>query len=655
MTVFAVPEEAFGDEIESANDDADSLDFALESRPLGMPEVHVPGSQFGGDSLLQYVREDREQAAKRNASQDKAKQLRPRWRLCFKIDQKPAKQSLGDAWKYSRDFYVTIVDPPTAVTMGKARSPPKSSVFASETACLIADMLSSWSFLALMSNKSYEGKVCLAIGKQCLVGGLVMAMLGAKVIFLCTPPEYPHFQQNIRIFRETLDYTQMKSDFIVVLPVKNHFDLDIQTICELVDASSAVDIILSTEQDLAHIGAISNSEAFGKVTLDAEDEGNKAGEPVEEVQHIQKIFSALAALIPDRAHTAALVICPFNAQGEVLDIVSPAQEWQEKQFCTIADKLKVFLVERTEVEERRPKPSKKGFRKYLAPMGAPSPRCGCGGHPQQSFLNHRIANSAWHDNNEQLKASLQRFNDARKSEQWEDAEECRKWIEAQQMHRKRLARDGKKLYRQSLHADKMKVPQSPRNMYGHQVPALSGFGFSAMLSEERSISETPSISEEPGTFPRTRLATPRTPKTGKDGRKRATSTLAQHTGRNQASPRIEAASPPAGHIADARPNTAPEGATRGSRGSRFDHSGDRGLGLSGLGETSLQESSVIEAPAGKMSASVMSKYSTSLMSSSKFGSTISSTISGQSIHERHANPPFWYRCNRVPYGTGAKK
>merc|ERR1719387_2766434 len=118
----------------------------------------------------------------------------------------------------------------------------------------------------------------------------------------------------------------------------------------------------------------------------------------------------------------------------------------------------------------------------------------------------------------------------------------------------------------------MALPQSPRNMFGHQVPPLSGFGFSAMHPDERSISETPSISEEPGSFPRTRLARS-TPRNGNNGRKRATSTLAQHTGRNQASPRIEAMSPPEGHIADARPNTAPEGATRGSSGSRFDHLG----------------------------------------------------------------------------------
>lgn len=720
MTVFAVPEET-ANELQagdggdaSANDDVDSLDFTLESRPLGMPEVHVPGSQFGGESLLEYVRQDRdEQAAKRKQGGDKAKKLRPRWRLCFKIDQKPAKQSLGDAWKYSKDFYVTIVDPPTAINMDKGRSPPKSSVFASETACLIADMLASWNFLSLMQNKSYEGKVCLAVGKQCLVGGLVMAMLGAKVIFVCADvpckvrkgfkpyaekqlqqhfdkikhlpncedlmavqrhvinsevekkvrdymeKEYSHFQQNIRIFRESLDYTQIKSDHVVVLRAdhNNYHSMDMEHICELVDSPGPADIILSTEQDLAFMGAhfiqSKDNLDISEKKDEAADDKAAAGDPVEEVQHTQNIFGALAQLVPDRAHTAALIVCPFNAQGEVLDIVSPSQDWQEKQFCTVADKLKVFLVERTELEERRPQKKWKGFRRYLAPMGAPSPKCGCGGHPQQSFLNHRIANSAWHENNENLKLSLQRFNEARKQEQYEDAEECKKWIEAQRSHRQRLAKDGKNLYRQSMRADKLKVPPSPGNMFGHQVPPLSGFGFSAMSCSERSVSETPSISEEPGSFPRTRLAR-NTPRTGKDGKMRPTSTLEKPSHlRSQASPGTLAMSPPEGHIADARPNTAPEGA---SRGSRFKN--DPQFPSRGLGETSLQESSIMEEPTGKESSIMQGSPMMSRQSMSKYsiGSKFSgSTMSGSSIHERHHNPPFWYRCNRVPYGPATSR
>merc|ERR1719359_1224518 len=99
--------------------------------------------------------------------------------------------------------------------MGKSCA-PRHSWFASEAACLLADMLASWNFLSLLQGRSFEGKACAVIGKDCMVGGLVMAMLGARVAFLIEAKDAPHVQQNINLFRESLDYTQMKSSQIIV-------------------------------------------------------------------------------------------------------------------------------------------------------------------------------------------------------------------------------------------------------------------------------------------------------------------------------------------------------------------------------------------------------------------------------------------------------
>mmetsp|Transcript_28224 Transcript_28224/g.61627 ORF Transcript_28224/g.61627 Transcript_28224/m.61627 type:complete len:542 (+) Transcript_28224:50-1675(+) len=349
---------------------------------------------------------------------------RPRWRLCFRLDRQAEQKHLvgGVRWKQQRDFFVTVVDPPV---VGSPKCP--APFFASEMACQLANLLVSRQLLEQIPGRSFEGRSVAAIGKDCLVAGLVAAMLGARVAFLCERQYRQHVQQNVKLYlKDALDYTKLKSTSVVVATGSGSKNRWLgPSICEQLNAAVPIDIVIATE---------AASEALAETS---EITGDGPGD----------LWTLFADLVPTSSSTRVLLVCdgtsallppdpqafPTRAQAEAEAFLASAatgincplppglrlpQEWQAQTICCIGRQFPVVWLERSDAGcwrdgSKRPVLP---LRRYLPAMGSSSAKCGCGGHPQRSFLNHRVLNHAWYENNEQLKMALAAHNQSKDQE-----------------------------------------------------------------------------------------------------------------------------------------------------------------------------------------------------------------------------------------------
>jgi len=383
--------------------------------------------------------------SKANAAKkgEEARPKRPKWRLCFRLDRRSAtaKESLEDlAPKYQRDFFLTVIDPPWH---GVFKDHPPAPFFASRSACHVADLLASRHMISTLPNRSFEGKVVCVVGAECMTAGLVAAMLGAKVMFVCERNLEAYFQHNVRLFRrDTLDYTKTKGKTLLVTACSpgrsNNFDGGI--LSEKMQAPS-LDMIVMTEASVSRVVG-----DLGGIT------GGRRGEAA-------GFFRMLNNLVPTRSASKILVICDqsaveimeeprFKADASMtltsstttswlqqdnvppgLAAVLPA-DWQAHTFCQLPQNIPVIWLERPDPEVVKKKAAPLVCRPPMPPMGASSSRCGCGGHLQSPLLGQRVENKEWFTKNAQLKEALMNHNSLKQMQANSVLREARAWADS---------------------------------------------------------------------------------------------------------------------------------------------------------------------------------------------------------------------------------
>ncbi|CAK9017561.1 Extracellular ribonuclease [Durusdinium trenchii] len=353
-------------------------------------------------------------AKKTEAQKEQARPKRPKWRLCFRLDRRmaTAKESLEDlAPKYQRDFFLTVIDPPWH---GIFKDHPPAPFFASRSACHVADLMASRHMISQLPGRSYEGKAVCVIGAECMTAGLVCAMLGAKVMFVCERNLESYFQHNVRLFRrDTLDYTKTKGKTLLVTscsPGRNA-SFGAAALCEKLQVPS-IDMIVLTELSAARV--------LGDVggLLGRRTEATASG-----------FFRMLNNLVPARSCCKTLVVCDqssaeimeeprFKGDASISTSTAPSwldenvppglaavlpMDWQARTFCQLPQNIQVIWLERPDAEVVRQRPAPLVNRPPMPPMGATSSRCGCGGHLQSPLLGQRVENKEWFVKNAQLK------------------------------------------------------------------------------------------------------------------------------------------------------------------------------------------------------------------------------------------------------------
>jgi len=277
-------------------------------------------------------------------------------------------------------------------------------------------------------------------GKDCLAAGLVTAMLGARVAFLCSRNQRADFVRNARLYqKDTLDYTKTKSSVVTVhaFGAKGFLNVDAATVCELLSAPPPLDMIIVMESALEEQAESSP--------------GRKHAQP-QDSDPAPPLTSFLASFIPNRAPTRVLLICdgrsalqvdrrsPHDNINELLEpLLSvgsglpqgfelPA-DWVGRSFSCLGQRFPVVLLERQDADLWRNNQPRTSFplRRYLPPMGASSAVCGCGGHPQKVSFNHRVINPKWHENNARLKDALMSHNRSQQCKTADMLEEARAW------------------------------------------------------------------------------------------------------------------------------------------------------------------------------------------------------------------------------------
>eukprot|EP00435_Cladocopium_sp_Y103_P057523 s98_g19.t2 len=350
------------------------------------------------------------------AEGEEARPKRPKWRLCFRLDRRnaTAKESLEDlAPKYQRDFFLTVIDPPWH---GVFKDHPPAPFFASRSACHVADLMASRHMISTLPGRSFEGKVVCVVGAECMTAGLVSAMLGAKVMFVCERNLETYFQHNVRLFRrDALDYTKTKGKTLLVTSCSpgrsNNFDGGL--LSEKLQAPS-LDMIVMTEASVSRVVG-----DLGGIT------GGRRCEAA-------SFFRMLGNLVPPHSSSKILVVCDQSAveimeeprfkgdkaeRGETsTSLASWSQEdvppglaavlpsdWQGRTFCQLPQNIPVIWLERPDPEVVKKKPTPLVCRPPMPPMGASSSRCGCGGHLQSPLLGQRVENKEWFAKNAELK------------------------------------------------------------------------------------------------------------------------------------------------------------------------------------------------------------------------------------------------------------
>eukprot|EP00931_Biecheleriopsis_adriatica_P068267 TRINITY_DN42245_c0_g1_i1.p1 TRINITY_DN42245_c0_g1~~TRINITY_DN42245_c0_g1_i1.p1 ORF type:complete len:497 (-),score=88.34 TRINITY_DN42245_c0_g1_i1:13-1503(-) len=359
---------------------------------------------------------------------------RPKWRLCFRLDRRSptAKESAEDTqMKHQRDFFVTVVDPPS---QGTFKDNPPAPFFASRAACHVADLIASRPMLTQLPGHCFKGRTLAAVGQECMTAGLVAAMLGAKVVLVSERELLHYVQQNVRLFRkDTLDYTKTKNTTLVAVPCSESRPRNIQAelLCEQLQAP-VLDLVVLTELSLARVVG-----DFGGIV------GSQRASTLG-----KSFFDWLGDIVPPRASTKVLVICdqsyaeltdplqqafggelsdsmtsgsmPSWLQGEGLppglDGVLPS-EWHARPFCQLPQNIPVLWLERQDAEfQRTHRKPQATNRAPLPPMGASSSRCGLGGNLQSSVAHARTQNEEWFANNARLKEALSLHNQSKHTE-----------------------------------------------------------------------------------------------------------------------------------------------------------------------------------------------------------------------------------------------
>jgi len=498
---------------------------------------------------------------------------RPKWRLCFRMDRDAlSKEARNDASsKQQRDFFVTVVDPPAV-----SSTLPPPPFFASELACQAANLLVGRPFLAKMPSGSFEGRSVAVLGRDCVTAGLVAAMLGGRVAFVCERALFPHVQHNVRMFlRDASDYTNTKTIALCATNASRPGGLDPTALCDGLNVAPPLDVLVLTS---SAAGSICN-EVFG---------------PMDDCTDLDRLFEVIEAIVPNKAATRVLLVddnatvlsantflaaAAENVMGDGPADVSQqwhaaenmlgdvAFGWSARPFCCLLKQVAVIWL------ERRDAPSgSRVFRgqqsapmcRHLPPMGADSNRSGCGGDPQMIFLNGHAANPEQHENHSRLCEALMTHNRWKFGEAAQVLEEARAWASvASRPTRTKNTRQGGGM-RRLLHKGDGSAPATARRV--HKVSSVGPL---------------------------------RTDQLDEDG---------------------------AGHGQLLRASTAPDEAkVAGSEVQLPPHATtapvptrpkqDRGGAMRPISHRSVQRSA------------------------------------GQTIAERHASPPHWYRCNRQVYGS----
>mmetsp|Transcript_36534 Transcript_36534/g.83956 ORF Transcript_36534/g.83956 Transcript_36534/m.83956 type:complete len:600 (+) Transcript_36534:172-1971(+) len=360
----------------------------------------------------------------------------PKWRLCFRMDRDAMSAEMANkvAWQHQRDFFVTVIDPPVSQqeSLAFARNSPPPPFFASEVACQVANILVGRPFLMQLPGQSFSGRTVAAIGKDCVAAGLVAAMLGARVIFVCDRHLAQHVRQNVQLYlKDTLDYTKMKNPCVTVASagVTSVTHLDGWGLREQLGTVS-LDVILATE-----------SASLGLASPDASE--TELG-----------LFDILGRLVPAGSTTRVLLICDVtrahhhshdeyfdeedhggshsSAHWEAVpDELDVPPSWRVRPFCLLLRRVPVLWAERKDGERKRQSNGVVALpaRRHLRPMGASSSKCGSGGHPQRSDRKDKAANPEWAANNRRLKEALALHNRTKQDNAMAFITEAMAWAE----------------------------------------------------------------------------------------------------------------------------------------------------------------------------------------------------------------------------------
>jgi len=390
-------------------------------------------------------------AAAKKAEQKKgeeARPKRPKWRLCFRLDRRnaSAKESLEDlAPKYQRDFFLTVIDPPWH---GVFKDHPPAPFFASRSACHVADLMASRHMISTLPGRSFEGKVVCVVGAECMTAGLVSAMLGAKVMFVCERNLETYFQHNVRLFRrDALDYTKTKGKTLLVTscsPGRTQ-NFDGALLSEKLQAPS-LDMIVMMEASVSRVVG-----DLGGIT------GGRRGDRGEAAS----FFRMLGNLVPPHSSSKILVVCDQSAmdimeeprfKGDKAERAETASislaswslpedvppglaavlpiDWQGRTFCQLPQNIPVVWLERPDPEVVKKKPTPLVCRPPMPLMGASSSRCGCGGHLQSPLLGQRVENKEWFAKNAELKQALMTHNSLKQMQANSVLREARAWADS---------------------------------------------------------------------------------------------------------------------------------------------------------------------------------------------------------------------------------
>mmetsp|Transcript_59838 Transcript_59838/g.175560 ORF Transcript_59838/g.175560 Transcript_59838/m.175560 type:complete len:880 (+) Transcript_59838:138-2777(+) len=570
-------------------------------------------SDLGTESVYQFSRqqsmEDQLQSTSRDASPQASREAllatrgtqRPKWRLCFRLDRRGMKTKEKSAlpWKYQCDFFIAVVDPPAVQV---APSQPPAPFYASENACQVANLLVSRPTLEQLPGHSFQGKLVAAVGKDCLVAGLVAAMLGAKVALVTESHLLGYAQHNLQLYlKETLDYTKCKSQIVDAIPAPAPGGPCVRAaaICQHFGSPHChVDIVLVTESVVDTLLAIGGAGA-----QEDDDENDKPG-----------LFDVLDDLVPPGALTRVLLLCdsqagsprdpdekPKKPEGGLPPWLSVPPGWRARPFCQLPGQRPVVWLEREDAEPAR-RPPLAPLRRYLPPMGASSSRCGCGGHPQKTFLNHTVHNQEWVQNRSRLKQALAMHNSWKQGEANSVLEEARSW------------------------AASYSPMDGSRSRFESTMSSLG-----SPSATDAAGSATDSLG---GSLDMAMTLTPRLPPAGAPPL-RGPRTLARSL---RASHRVEGELP--------RASSAPAGTNGGYR--------PRPNALAQTLPPTMEASDAAAASEGDRSRELTLNLELDALGAGYAGAAASTgrrQVRGPTIAERHASPPFWYRCNRPVYAS----
>mmetsp|Transcript_128948 Transcript_128948/g.223699 ORF Transcript_128948/g.223699 Transcript_128948/m.223699 type:complete len:638 (-) Transcript_128948:105-2018(-) len=607
---------------------------AVETNTGKAPPLIIPG---GGDlSVLEPTTQP--VADITNTPRGVSGVRRPKWRLCFRMDKQASGSRMDNsmAWKHQRDFFVTVIDPPAPMS-----NHPLPPFFASEVACQIANLLVGRPFLDMLPGHSFENKAVAAVGKECLTAGLVAAMLGARTAFVAERPLLPHVQHNVRLYlKDTLDYTKTKSTFVGVSCMGRSGSLTANTLCDMIAAPSLdVAVVTESAMEACCVGKGNPFRRFEYAT--------------ENALAVSRLVDILEDLVPPKAATRVLFVCDDRlgegAGADSDDGMDPnkvntssrggsplpftfelPQTWHARTFCKLLGRVPVVWIERMDADLYGYNTRKmlEPLRRYLPPMGAHTGVCGCGGHPQRNFLNHRVINNEWSENHARLKEALALHN------RWKCGENAKVLAKAQAW--------GQTAGRQSVSAPAGYGPLGATSMLEHNAvrpgtvgdPRRTGglddglgpldFGFSEEDTNEGDAADFASCGsflpqESGGSFQYDS-------ETG-DQDASASARLCDEW----STPDVEGSAAEVNQ----RSSTAPAHCQR-----------PRGQSAAqAVGSSALPTLRPLRPPRSKKASRRPKRSYITGMASSSARSAKESTIA-----ERHACPPHWYRCNRPCYG-----